>query len=265
MMVTPNSTNSTPRRSGHGSGSAGGPPLLVPAVIFVALFVASVVGVGIGAGGAHFPSPYDPVAKLSDYLTTHHTALIVSAVLQFASAIPLAIFTAAVVARLHNLGIRAPGATIALVGGVMASAMLMISAGAQWVLGQPGIGQNIGVARAFQDMAFITGGPGHVVPFGLLVAGIAVVAAFTRILPRPLTFVGIGIAAVAELSTLTFTVQGMAILLPIARFTGYAWLLAAAALLPWTRPRSTAAPTDATTTDPTSTRATTGIDLGRQS
>jgi hypothetical protein len=181
--------------------------------------------------------------------------------MQFASAIPLAIFTAAVVTRLHHLGVRAPGATIALVGGVMASAMLMISAGAQWVLGQPGIVGNIGVARAFQDIAFITGGPGHVVPFGLLVAGIAVVAAFTGLLPRPLAFVGIGIAVVAELSTLTFTVQGMAILLPIARFTGYAWLIAAAALLPWT----TAAPIDATTSAPTSTPATTGIDLGRQS
>jgi hypothetical protein len=211
------------------------------AIIIAALFLGSVVGVGAATGGAHFPSPYDPVSKLSAYLAVHHDALQISSLLQFASAVPLAIFAAAVAARLHHLGIRAPGATIALVGGITAAAMLIVSASSQWVLAQSGMAQNPGVARGFQDLAFITGGPGHVVTFGLLLAGIAVVAAFTGILPRPLALAGIVLAAAAEISALTFAVHGMAILLPVARFAGYAWIVAAAFLLP--RPaRATTAP-----------------------
>jgi hypothetical protein len=214
-------------------------------VIFTVLFLASAAGV-TAAAGAHLPSPYDPAAALTSYLSAHHGALTASALLQFASAIPLAIFTATVTARLHHLGIRAPGATIALAGGILAAVMLMASAAAQWVLAQPGIRQDPGVARAFQDLAFITGGPGHVVPLGLLIAGIAVIAAFGGLLPRPLALAGVTIALVAEVSTISIALHGAGILLPIARFAGYAWLIAAAALLP-RQPHPAAAPTPSAT------------------
>jgi hypothetical protein len=230
------------RHNDTATGSAVGPPLLALAVIFAALFLASAVGVA-AATGAHFPSPYDPAATLTAYLDAHHSALIGSALLQFASAIPLAVFTATVVARLHHLGVRAPGASIALVGGVLAAGMLMVSAATQWVLAQPGIRQNQGVARAFQGLSFVTGGPGHVVPFGLLIAGIAVIAAFSGLLPRPLALAGVTIAVVAEVSTISIALHGAGILLPIARFAGYAWLIAAAALLPRNLPQSAAAST----------------------
>ncbi|MDQ6613669.1 MAG: hypothetical protein M3083_02625 [Actinomycetota bacterium] len=211
MTVTTDWTNGISteprRRGGNGTGSAQGPPLIVLAVIFSALFAASVAGVGVAAGGGHFPSPYDPIATLTAYLTTHHGALVIAALLQFAAAIPLAIFAATASARLHHLGIRAPGATIALVGGVVASTMLIMSASCQWVLAQPGIRDNPGVVRALQDLAFLTGGPGHVVPLGLLIAGIAVVAAFGHLLPRPLALAGVAIALVAEVSTLSVAIH----------------------------------------------------------
>lgn len=243
MSITTEPTNLSRteqrHRNGNGTGAAQGPPLVLLAVIFSGLFVASVVGVGAATGGAHFPSPYDPISKLSSYLSAHHSALVIAALLQFAAAIPLAIFAAATSARLHHLGIRAPGATIALVGGQLASAMLIVSASCQWVLAQPGIRDNAGVARAFQDLAFLTGGPGHVVPLGLLIAGLAVVAAFSHILPRPLALIGVAIALVAQISTLSIAIHGFDVLLPIARFGGYAWLIAAAALLPRSRSRRT--------------------------
>lgn len=55
--------------------------------------------------------------------------------------------------------------------------------------------------------------------------------------PRALAFTGVAIAMIAELSTLSILVHDAAILLPIARFTGIAWLIAAGALLPRTRPK----------------------------
>jgi len=42
----------------------------------------------------------------------------------------------------------------------------------------------------------------------------------------------VAIAIVAEVSTISIALHGVGMLLPIARFAGYAWLITAAALLP---------------------------------
>jgi Na+-transporting NADH:ubiquinone oxidoreductase subunit NqrB len=125
-----------------------------------------------------------------------------------------------------------PGATIALVGGVLAAAMLALSGLFSWVLSRPELLDQPAVIRALQDLAFAAGGTGHVVFLGLLVAGIAVPGLLAGLLPRWLALVGLVIAAVAELSTLVLLVSGTAILLPIARFTALAWLIATGFLLP---------------------------------
>lgn len=137
-------------------------------------------------------------------------------------------------ARLHQLGIRAPGATIALAGGLLAAAF---SALVSWVLSRPEVAEAPTLVRALQDLAFTTGGPGHVVPLGLLVAGISVPGLLARLLPRWLSIAGLVIAALAELSTLTLLLDDASYLLPVARFTGLAWLIIAGFLLPRERER----------------------------
>ena len=81
------------------------------------------------------------------------------------------------------------------------------------------------------------GGPGAVVPFGLLLAGVAVSAGLSRLLPRWMMWSGLVPAAAAELSTLALVWPAAALLLPCARFLGMAWLIAAGALLPGHRSR----------------------------
>ena len=68
-------------------------------------------------------------------------------------------------------------------------------------------------------------------------AGIAVPAAFYGLLPRPVWITRIALALVGELTTLTLTTTAAAYLIPIARFGGLGWLVAAGASLPRTRPR----------------------------
>jgi hypothetical protein len=53
------------------------------------------------------------------------------------------------------------------------------------------------VVRALQDLTFATGGTGHVVFLGRLVAGVAVPGMLAGLLPRLLALVGLVIAAVA--------------------------------------------------------------------
>lgn len=228
-------TASSPRAA---AAARGGPPLAPVAGVFAALFVASLVATSVVAGGT-FPSPFDDAAGIQAYFAGERDAVRVGAVLQFAAAVPLAVLAAAVHARLHQLGIRVAGATIALAGGLLASAFASLSALLQWTLSRPAVTDEPAVVRALHDLAFLTGGPAHVVALGLLLAGIAVPALIVGILPRWLAVIGLLLAVAAELSTLALVTPGFVVLLPLARFGAMAWLVAAGALLPVTRaPRS---------------------------
>jgi hypothetical protein len=213
-----------------------GPPLGVLAVVSTALFL---IGLFVAAAVAKGfpPAPTAAAATIQKYFHEHRSAAQVSALFQFGAAVPLALYAATASARLRNLGIRAPGATIALAGGLLSAAFLGVSALASWVLSRAEVVSDPALVRAFQDFGYITGGPGHVVFLGLLVAGIAVPALFTRLLPRPVVFIGLFFAAIAELSTLSIATDKLAVLLPIARFPILIWLIVAGFQLPRTRQR----------------------------
>ncbi|MFJ5549795.1 hypothetical protein [Streptomyces sp. NPDC093225] len=217
-----------------------GPPPGILAVVFTALFLAGLVLTTLLAGGDTFPSPFGSTDTVTSYFRDHSGAVRVSGTLQFAASVPLAIYAATVSARLHKLGIRAPGATIALAGGVLASAFLACSGLVTWVLSQPAVAEHPDAVRPLQYLAFGLGGPAHVVLLGLLVAGIAVPGLLAGLLPRPLALTGLAVATVAELSTLVLLTDAAALLLPVARFAGLLWLVAAGFLLPRRRVRTEA-------------------------
>ena len=64
------------------------PPLALLAIVFVGLFLASLVGGTALSGGAHFPSPFQPEADV--YFARNHLAVALASLLQFGAAIPLA-------------------------------------------------------------------------------------------------------------------------------------------------------------------------------
>jgi hypothetical protein len=216
-----------------------GPSLLLLAFVFVGLFIGSLVVVAAMTHGGHFPSPFAPASATSAFFAENRDAIRFGAFLQFGASVPLAIFAATASSRLRFLGIEAAGALIALVGGTLASAMGALSALAQWALAQPDIGPE---TRALHLLAFGTGGPGYVVPFGLLVAGVALTGGLARKLPRWVMWSGLFVAVASELSSLTIALAPAMYLLPVARFTGFAWLLVAGAILPSTRTSRTARP-----------------------
>ncbi|MDX6209324.1 MAG: hypothetical protein QOE24_1715 [Frankiales bacterium] len=150
---------------------------------------------------------------------------------------PLAIYAATASARLRQLGITAPGATIALAGGVLSAGALAIAGLLEWTLAQAPVRTDETLVRALQDLTFLTGGVMHVVFLGLLVAGIAVPGWLAGLLPRPLAMAGLAIAVIAELSTLSLAWQPISVLLPVGRFPALLWLIAAGALLPRKRTR----------------------------
>ena len=210
----------------------GGPSLLALAITFAALFLASLILGTALAGGEHFPSPFGPEGYSNAYFSQHAKAVAISAFLQFGAAIPLGIYTATAVSRLQFFGLRVAGVFIALFGGLAASFFLALSALSQWVLAQTGLAASAGATRVLHWFAFATGGPGHVVPLGLLLAGISVTAGLTRRLPRWMMIFGLVVAAIAELSSFALLAPAAAWLLPLARFPALVWLICAGALLP---------------------------------
>jgi hypothetical protein len=140
------------------------------------------------------------------------------------------------------LGITAPGATIALAGGLLAAGALGLSGLVLWTLSRPEVTTEEPLIRALYYLVFLTGGPGHVVVLGLLVAGIAVPSLIVGLLPRSLAWAGLVIAAICELTTLVLIWPGLSPLLPVGRFSALAWLIVAGAMLPLRRARRTVEP-----------------------
>ena len=222
--------------SGQATGTARrrttGPPLPPVAIATVALFMASLILPIALASGATFPSPYSDDSTIVDYFQANPGPVLVAALLQFAASVPLVIFTATASVRLNHLGVRTPGPTIGLVGGILASASMALSGLLTWTLTRPETLDHPELIRLLHDLAFITGGPGFVVPSGLLIAGIAVPGLLARLLPRWHSWAGLVIAGLAMITTLSVAVPELSILLPVVRFPALAWIVIAAFLLP---------------------------------
>lgn len=218
------------------STRSGGPHPGILATISLGLTIGGLLASSILTGGQTFVSPFSPAGQIAAYFYGNADAVRLASVLQFGSAVPLGIFAATVYARQLRLGVRVPGPAIGFFGGITASAFLMLSALLAWVLSRPEITTDQTLTHALSFLAFITGGVAYVVGMGLLVAGIAVPALILRLLPRWLAWTGLVIAAASELGFFSMALEPLQFLLPIGRFGGLLWLIAAGFLLPRNRP-----------------------------
>ena len=212
-----------------------GPNLGAVSVVYTVLFLASLIETAIMTNGGHIPSPFIAPDLIQAFFARNADAVRIAAFLQFGAAVPLGIFTATVVSRLQFLGMNVAGVFITLFGGFAASLFAAISAVLQWVLAQPGVASQADTTRVLHLLTFATGGVGFVVAFGLLLAGVSVIAWVTRFLPRWLVWLGLVVAAIAELSSLSLIVTPAFFLLPVARFLGFVWIISTGFLLPRSR------------------------------
>lgn len=209
-----------------------GPPLWLVATTHTFLFLAGLYPVTVFGGEPYFPGPWESPETIAAFFQARPTAVRVCAFLQFGAAIPLGIFAASVASRLQFLGARVAGVSIALFGGIATAVTMIAASSALWVMAQPGIVQNRGVLQALYWLVQAFGGAGFAVPFGLLVAGVTIPAAFMKLIPRWIVVLGIAIAICGELSWLYLMIPGTLPLVPLARFPGFVWLIAIGVALP---------------------------------
>jgi hypothetical protein len=216
------------------------PPLALLAAIHLALFVAGLAVTAALAGGAVFPSPFEP-ERAAGYFAAHASAVRTGSFFLFGSAVPLGLFAATATSRLTFFGVRVAGVSIAAFGGFAAAMMLLLSGSCMWALGAPGLGAMPEAVRLLHLLAFATGGPGFAVTFGLFVLGVSLAGGLSRRLPRWLMWFGIAIGVLAELSSFTLLSNSAAVLLPLTRFPGLIWLVCVGVCLPASRERQPAA------------------------
>jgi hypothetical protein len=209
-----------------------GPPLGIVAAIFVVLFNAGLYPVTAFGGNPVVPGPGESIDVISAFFQTRPSAVLLCAALQFGAAIPLGIFTATVVSRLRFLRVRAAGTEIAFFGGLATALNMMVSSSVLWAISYPGIAQEPAVLQALYRLTFALGGPGFSVPFGLLLVGVSVTAGFNKLLPKWTVILGVVLAVLGELSWLEILFPKALFLIPLTRFPGFVWLIAAGFALP---------------------------------
>jgi hypothetical protein len=226
-MVRASETSSPTTTSRHR-----GPHLGALAIVYVVLFNAGLYPVTILADKVHFPGPWEPASVIASYFQTHPWPVLICAFLQFGATIPLGIFTATVVSRLHFLGARAAGPYIALFGGFATVLHGMAASSLLQVMVHPGIAHDPTLLTALYYLSYAFGGPGFSVPMGLLLAGVSVPAAFMKLLPKWVVGLGLVLAVCGELSWFNLILPQTLFLIPLTRFPSFIWLIATGFTLP---------------------------------
>jgi hypothetical protein len=204
-----------------------GPHPGVVAVIFTVLFLAGLLPVTTIVSETHFPGPSQPAEEIVAYFRSEAAKVRFCAFLHFGAAVPLGIFTATMVSRLQFQRAQAAGVIIALFGGLATAFDMALSSMVQWTISQPGIAADVELTRALYFLLFAAGGPGYSVPLGLLMAGVSVTAGIMRLMPRWLCIFGVTLGVIGELSSLSLVIPGALFLIPMTRFPGFIWLIAA--------------------------------------
>jgi len=181
------------------------------------------------AGGAKliaaFRFPHDSAEKAIAYLAQNGWSIQWGSFCELASAIPLGIFMVTTVSRLRFLGVRAAGESIAFLGGIGVTVMLILSSLASWSLTRPGIAETTGAVPALQAISFAGGGPGFAVLLGLFLAGVSIPAGLYKLIPRWLMGLGIVVAVPCELASLTLLNFKAGYFIPVGRFVSIVWMI----------------------------------------
>src|ERR1700761_1966412 len=106
------------------------------------------------------PQPSATATVVLAYQRSHQTQLQVAGFLSFGASAPLAIWAATVYRRLRTLGITAPGAVIALTGGLLSATSLALTGLISWTTSQVAPMASPALARALADLGFAAGSAG---------------------------------------------------------------------------------------------------------
>jgi hypothetical protein len=209
-------------------------------VIFVALF-----GVGFIFATVlvtePYPSPFGPPfgfpTGIERYFTNNRTQVEAMSFVYSLAALALLCF-AAVVARVVRWAEGEEGVLsgLALGGGVMAAAFALLTALFIWVLARPRTVEEPILLHAMHDLAYLAGGPAHVLALTPFVGASALAMLNKHIVPRWISWMGIAAAVLSLLSVTALLWESATLLLPLARVITFVWISAISLVLAFGEP-----------------------------
>lgn len=179
-----------------------------------------------------YPSPFDTATKIERYFAENRGEEQALGLVQALAAVSLLIFSAYVAAFVRRSTDEAGALPwLALAGGVASSVALLFSALCAWILSREHTVADPSMLRGFHDLAYMTGGPGHVVAFAPFVGAASVAALRTGTLPTWIARLGLVAAVPSLLSVLALISEPAAYVLPLARLLTFAWIAAVSLVL----------------------------------
>ncbi|MFF3004330.1 hypothetical protein ACFVTF_16145 [Kitasatospora sp. NPDC057940] len=222
------SSFTSPRRSSTGALSG---------ILYVLLFVVSLVISGITAPSGPFATPYSSDDVVRKYLLADpaalHRSLQVGALFQLLSALALLAFVpwlSEFVGR-HGTPVRAG---VVRAAGTASGVLLVLSASAGWVLSLLGTAADLSVSRALMDLAFITGAAPAIGTLGVVLWQVSRTALVSRALPAWVAWSGLALSVASVSSLLSLVAEPATLLIPVGRYVGFLWFVAVSLTL-WRR------------------------------
>lgn len=209
-----------------------GPHPGILALLYMLLFCIGLYPVTAMYKQPYWPGPWEPASVIVPYFQNYGSRVLFCIVLQFGALVCFGLFAVTVVSRLRFLGAKAAGPYIALLGGILVLADAFAGTMTMWTLLHPGVIDHPPLVLALYYLSYALGGPGFSVPMGLFLAGVSVTSGFMKLLPRWMVACGLVLALAGELSWLHLAFPKLLFLIPLVRFPGFLWLIAAGFLLP---------------------------------
>jgi len=202
-----------------------GPPLWLPAIMFMLTFNTGLYFVTSFGGAPYFPGPWATPEVIQKFFMARPSAVMLCAFFQFGSAIPLGLFTVSAVSQMRFLGAKVAGTYIALFGGIITVVNIMASTMVMWAMTHPGVANDITLTNALYFLQFGFGGVGFSVPMGLLMAGISIPALIMKLLPKWICIFGIILGVFGLISWFDLIFPQALFLIPLTRFPGFIWMI----------------------------------------
>lgn len=171
--------------------------LAATGLLFLALFACGLLLADVVADAA-FPAPSQPLGEIAAYFSHNGTAVRGLGLFHGLASLALLVFAAYVADVLRRAEGDRHGAlgTVAVVGGAVAGAFLLLEAALFWVLALPSTAGDLALLRALHALSYLSGGVALALPLVAFIGATSLVALSTRILPAWLAWAGL-VAAVA--------------------------------------------------------------------
>lgn len=205
-------------------------PWAAAGIAFLAFTTVGLAFATIFASGLYpspFGPPYGPTTDVGDFFAANRQQVQVMSFAYAVGALALFAFVAYCAAMLATPGSgrRSPFPALALAGGTMAAGFWLLTALLLWVLAEPEVTRAPGVLQVVHDLAYLTGGPGHVLSLGLCIGAVSAALWTGDVLPRWVLWVGAAAAILSLLSVTALLWDPATFILPLGRGLSLLWIL----------------------------------------